>query len=140
MHQYPKQILTIPQLVQSYIDAGMNVPSVDEASEAMETIGYYRLRGYCFQWYNNASKQYASGTDFRNVLKLYRFDTELSHLLFEMASSIEVSLRARLTDALLTYNDALILMDSTVFDDKTLYWKNLGAVSGEIVRSNDVFI
>lgn len=58
MHQYPKQILTIPQLVQSYIDAGMNVPSVDEASEAMETIGYYRLRGYCFQWYNNASNMH----------------------------------------------------------------------------------
>lgn len=140
MHQYPKQILSIPQQVQSYIDAGMDVSSVAEATEAMTTIGYYRLRGYCFQWYDNANKQYQAGTKFENVLKLYQFDTELSHLLFNFASSVEVALRVRLTEALLVHNDALILMDSAVFDDKKLYWQNLGVISGEIARSNDVFI
>jgi abortive infection bacteriophage resistance protein len=118
----------------------MEVPSIDEANTAMMTIGYYRLRGYCFQWYDNATKQYQAGTNFQNVLKLYQFDTELSHLLFSMASSIEVALRVRLTEALLIYNDALILMDPAVFDDKERYWKNLSVLSGEIARSNDVFI
>lgn len=140
MHQYPKQILTIQQQVQSYINSGMNVPSIDEATEAMKTIGFYRLRGYCFQWYDNANKKYQAGTDFRNVLKLYKFDTELSHLLFNFISAIEVTLRVHLTDALLIYKDALVLMDSAVFHDKKLYWKNMGAISGEIARSNDVFI
>lgn len=140
MHPYPKQILTVSRQVQTYIDAGMNVPSVDEAVAAMTEIGYYRLRGYCFQWYDNSTKQFLPGTDFQNVLRLYQFDTALSHLLFELTSSIEVALRARLTEALLIYNDALILMDPAVFDNKEHYWKNLGVISGEIARSNDVFI
>lgn len=109
MNPYPKRILTIPQQLQSYIDAGMTISSIDEATVALTTIGYYRLRGYSFHLYDNASKQYLPGTDFSDVLNLYHFDTELSQLLFGMATCIEVALRARLSDALLTYNDALIL-------------------------------
>ena len=82
MHQYPKNILSIQQQVQSYIDAGMNIASKEEAEKAMMTIGYYRLRGYCFQWYNNAENKYYPETAFQKVLELYRFDTELSRLLF----------------------------------------------------------
>lgn len=140
MHPYPKQILTVPQQVQTYIDAEMEIPSIDEVTKAMTTIGYYRLRGYCYQWYDNDTKKFQPGIKFSDVLRLYQFDTELSKLLFNMATSIEVALRARLNEALLIYNDSLILMDSTVFTDKKLYWKNLSVISGEIARSNDVFI
>ena len=140
MHQYPKNIRSIQQQVQSYIDAGMNVASKEEAERAMMTIGYYRLRGYCFQWYNNAEKKYYPETDFQKVLELYRFDTELSRLLFGFSLSIEVALRVRLTEALLVYEDALVLMDSAIFADKKKYWDNLGSISREIARSNDVFI
>lgn len=140
MNSYPKQILTIPQQLQSYIDAGMTVSSVDEARTALTTIGYYRLRGYSFHLYDNTRKQYQSGTDFSDILKLYHFDMELSRLLFDMATCIEVALRARLSEALLTYNDALILTDPTVFSDKKLFWQNLSSLSSLIARSNDVFI
>ena len=58
-----------------------------------------------------------------------------------MLSSIEVSLRSRLVDALLTYKeDTLILYDPEVFDDKKNYWNNNGSLSQEIARSSDVFI
>lgn len=140
MNPYPKRILTIPQQLQSYTDAGMTISSVDKATDALTTIGYYRLRGYSFHLYDNASKQYRSGTDFSDILNLYHFDTELSQLLFGMAACIEVALRARLSDALLTYNDALILTDPSVFSDKKLFWQNLSSLSSQVVRSNDVFI
>ena len=58
MYQYPKQILTITQQLQSYIDAGTEITSTDEVEEALKTIGYYRLRGYSFQLYDNANKKY----------------------------------------------------------------------------------
>ena len=140
MKPYPKRILTIPQQLQSYIDAGMTISSVDEATAALTTIGYYRLRGYSFHLYESATKHYHPGTDFSDILQLYHFDTELSQLLFGMATFIEVALRARLSDALLMYNDALILTDPTVFSDKKLFWQNLSSLSSQIVRSNDVFI
>lgn len=141
MAQYPKQVLDFNQQLQSYINAGMIIPSRDEALNALKTIGYYRLRGYCYHFYDHNAKKYKCGTSFSEVMKIYQFDTELSHLLFSLSSAIEVSLRVRLSEALLTvYHDALALYEPDAYNDKTLYWKNIGTLSGEIARSNDVFI
>jgi abortive infection bacteriophage resistance protein len=140
MANYQKKILTIQQQVQAFIDAGMAVSDIAGAKNAMETIGYYRLRGYCFHKYDNATKKYVPGTDFMEVLRLYEFDTELSHLLFSMTSLIEVALRVRLKEALLMYNDPLILNDPSAFVNKKNFWQNLSTVSLEIARSSDVFI
>ena len=50
MYQYPKQILTIEQQVQSYIDAGMIITSRSDVENALNSVGFYRLRGYCFHY------------------------------------------------------------------------------------------
>ncbi len=141
MNQYPKHILDVSQQLQAYIDAGMIVPSESEAISALQSIGYYRLRGYCYHLYDNEAKKYKEGTSFSDILKLYQFDTEFSHLLFSLTAAIEVSLRVRLTEALLSVNhDALALYDPSLFRDKKLFWNNVGTLSGEIARSSDVFI
>ena len=88
MYQYPKQILTIEQQVQSYIDAGMKITSQEDVEKALKSIGFYRLRGYSFQLYDNAAKKYVPGTKFEDVIKLYQFDQELSALVFSMISKI----------------------------------------------------
>lgn len=140
MYQYPKNILSTQALIQKLISAGMTINSQAEAETALNAIGYYRLKGYFFNLYDKSTQQYISGTDFSNILKLYYFDMELSHLLFGFISQIEVALRARLVTALLIHNDALILNDPSVFSDKKSYWKNQGTIASEIARSNDVFI
>jgi len=118
----------------------MIITSLDVAEKALETIGYYRLRGYCYHLYDNANKRYRTGTSFDDVLNLYYFDCELSNLLFSILKKIEVALRARLVQSLLVYNDALILNDPSVFCDKKLFWQNHMSLTSEIVRSSDVFI
>lgn len=140
MREYPKKILSIEQQLQSYIDAGMIIDDKLEAKNALSTIGYYRLRGYCFGAYDNERKQYKEGTKFSDVLRLYEFDMSLSHIVFSMTSSIEVSLRAHLNESLLIHNDALVLQDASIFDDKTMFWKNESTIANEISRSKDVFI
>lgn len=140
MHPYPKQIYSLQQQIQSYVDAGMIVEPNNSAEDVLTRVGFYRLRGYCFHLYDNSAKQYTPGTKFSDIVSLYNFDMELSHLLFGMLTSIEIALRARLNEALLTYGDALIIADPTPFKDKSLYWKNMSAISSEIARSNDVFI
>lgn len=140
MYQYPKQILTITQQVQSYIDAGMLITSHADVEKALKSIGFYRLRGYSFHLYDNSTKNYVPGTKFEDVLKLYQFDQELSVLIFSMISKIEVALRVRLVEALLIYGDALILQDSSIFKEKKMYWQNISTIASEIARSNDVFI
>lgn len=140
MYQYPKNFLLVTQLIQKLIDAGMTINSQDEAVTALTTIGYYRLKGYSFHQIDPATQKYIAGTDFSDVLKLYHFDSELSHLVFSYLSLIEVALRARLVNAFQTSQDALILHDPSVFKDKQLYWKNQGTIASEISRSNDAFI
>ena len=140
MYQYPKQILTMEQQVQSYIDAGMVITSRADVENALKLVGFYRLRGYSFHLYNNATKKYAPGTRFEDILKLYQFDRELAGLIFSMISKIEVSLRVRLVEALLIHGDPLVLQDSSIFKDKKLYWQNMSTIASEIARSNDVFI
>lgn len=140
MYQYPKQILTIAQQVQSYIDAGMVITSRADVEKALKSIGFYRLRGYSFHLYDNATKKYVPGTKFEDVLKLYQFDQELSSLIFSIISKSEVALRARLVESLLIHGDPLVLQDSSIFKEKKLYWQNMSTVASEIARSNDVFI
>lgn len=140
MYQYPKQILTIAQQVQSYIDAGMVITSRSDVEKALKSVGFYRLRGYSFHLYDNAAKKYIPGTRFEDILKLYLFDQELSVLIFSMISKIEVTLRVRLVEALLIHGEPLILQDSSIFKEKKLYWQNMSTIASEIARSNDVFV
>lgn len=46
MNSYPKQILSLEQQLQSYKDSGMLIHSDEAALKALNSIGYYRLRGY----------------------------------------------------------------------------------------------
>ena len=39
MYQYPKQILTIEQQVQSYVDAGVEITSCEDVEKVLKTIG-----------------------------------------------------------------------------------------------------
>ena len=140
MYQYPKQILTITQQVQSYIDAGMTTISQGDVEKALKSIGFYRLRGYSFHQYDNATKKYVPETKYEDILKLYQFDQELSVLIFSMISKIEVALRVRLVEALLVHGDALILQDSSIFKEKKLYWQNMSTIASEIGSSLPVQI
>lgn len=45
MNNYPKRILSIPQQLQSYTDAGMTISSTQQATEALKSIGYYSVTG-----------------------------------------------------------------------------------------------
>ena len=68
--------------MQSYVDAGMTITSREDVEKAIKSVGFYRLRGYSFHLYDNASKKYVMGTRFEDILKLYQFDQGLSALFF----------------------------------------------------------
>jgi len=141
MHTYSKRVLSIQEQIQALSDSGIAIPYPNVAEGALRTIGYYRLRGYSHQFYDNATKQYKSGITFSDILYLYIFDTELSQTIFSFLSQIEIALRSRLIEALLqSGKDALVLMDPSQFKGKKLFWQNLSSIASEIARSNDVFV
>ena len=44
--------------MQSYADAGMEITSREDVEKVLKTIGFYRLRGYSFHLYDNATKKF----------------------------------------------------------------------------------
>lgn len=140
MKSYPKSILSISDLLADLQSKGMAIPDIARATTIIETIGYYRFRGFAFHLLDTATGKFFQGTCFDDVLQLYTFNSELTTLLFSMSSKIEVSLRARLCESLLTFGDPLIYLDPSIFRDKEKHWKNLSSLCNEINRSNEVFI
>ncbi len=140
MKAYPKVIRTTHDLIADLQSKGMSVSDISLAEKAIEQIGYYRLRGYAFHFYDATAGKFRFGTSFDSVLQLYYFNCELSSLLFTMSSKVEVALRSRLCEALLCLGDPLIYLDPSIFKDKSIYWKNLGLLCSEINRSDEVFI
>lgn len=120
--------------------SGIEVLDIAKAENVLLEIGYYRLKGYFFDLIDPTTKKLPIGTTFDMILSIYKFDTELSRILFEFLTKIEIALRARLVVALSNYNDALILNDPSKFEDKERYWKNQTSIASEIARSSDVFI
>ena len=141
MGDYPKKILNIEQQIQSFSDSGMSVASEAEAREALTSIGYFRLRGYCSPFYNNSTKAYLPGTSLSKIINIYKFDEALSNLVSSYLKKIEVSLRVRFKEAMLGFEgDPLVLRSPAAFSDKKTYWRDFTSVASEIARSNEVFI
>lgn len=109
----------------------MVITSREDVEKALKSVGFYRLRGYSFHLYDNATKKYVPGTKFEDILRLYQFDQELSSLIFLMISKIEVALRVRLVEALLIHGEPLVLQDSSIFKEKKLYWQNMS--NGDLI-------
>lgn len=122
------------------MDAGLVITDDQKVETALNEIGFYRLRGYSFHLYDNATKKYIPNVTFDTICHIYNFDMELRSLLFGMTCKIEVALRSRFCEALLQKNDALIYLDPSIFKDKAIFWRNTASISSEIARSTDVFI
>ena len=140
MKPYPKNIYQTAALIQKYKDAGLVITDDPKVETALNEIGFYRLRGYSFHLYDNATKKYIPNVTFDTICHIYNFDMELRSLLFGMTCKIEVALRSRFCEALLQKNDALIYLDPSIFKDKAIFWRNTASISSEIARSTDVFI
>lgn len=140
MKSYPKAIHSTYGLIKDLQSKGMSIPDIPEAQRVIEQIGYYRLWGFAFHLLDTATGLFFPGTCFDDVQQLYIFNSELTSLLFAMSSKVEVALRARLCESLLSLGDPLIYLDSSIFKDKEKHWKNLGGLCGEINRSDEVFI
>lgn len=140
MYSYPKSYMSVEQLIQKLQGNGMEIASIEEANNAFNTIGYYRLKGYCYHRFDKNTNQYINGTKLSDVIKLYNFDTKLSHLIFEFISHIEIALRVHLVNAFQPTFNVVALNDPAFFNNKEFYWKNQANLASEIARSKDVFI
>lgn len=95
---------------------------IEKAKEKLAFIGYYRLSGYLYAFRETnsntetAETRFKSGTKFKDVIELYKFDRKLRLLLLDAIERIEISLRANLT-YYLTEKSVTFLDDNAQFGE-----------------------
>ena len=74
---------------------------------ALETVGYFRLKGYLFPLLKNgaADKSFADGATIGQAWELYTIDRKLRVMVFEALARIEVAIRALIVRSHLERND-----------------------------------
>lgn len=106
-YHYHKPTQSREFLLNKLIERGLCVKDDDKVLNALLFIGYFRLRGYCYSFYNMTDdripvpiepKTFARGTTFDDVLDLYEFDRKLRLLIIEEIQKVEVGLRTCLSE------------------------------------------
>ena len=142
---------TIPYTkpAKSYIDQlshlrqmGLIVKNDKRALRYLETVGYYRLRGYMVPFFESpAIHKFKKNTTIDNVLDLYKFDRELRILVFSAIEKIEVAVRGQLVyNYSMDLNNPFWLDDSSLFINQKKYSDTYRGIKSLVSRSKDVFI
>lgn len=76
---------------------GMSVSDDDKALEILKTENYYRVSGYWLTMLKknpDGTESFYPGTNFDNVIDLYRFDSDLRNVIMAATVTIETNLKA----------------------------------------------
>lgn len=138
---YSKAATTLTQQIAQLQARGLTITDVPSATHFLSNISYYRLAGYWWPMQSNkTTHQFKPNSKFEDVIALYNFDRELRLLIFDVIERIEIALRSKLIYHLSHEFDPWWFENSTLFISVQELVKTLGAISGEIERSKDVFI
>ncbi|MDE0775654.1 MAG: Abi family protein [Nocardioides sp.] len=96
---YSKPALTHDELVDRWVERGLEIPDRARALRYARQLGYFRLSPYTIPFQRSgATHQFRRGVRFDDVLDLYVFDRELRLLVIDALERVEVAVRSALTD------------------------------------------
>jgi len=96
---YNKPPLSYFDHVKLWQSRGLQIDNPAKATSYFQSISYYRLSVYALQ-FQNKKDVFNDGTNFNDVLNLYRFDRELRIIVFSAIEQIELALRSRIIHVL----------------------------------------
>ncbi len=100
---YGKPALTHDELVDRWVQRGLEIPDRARALRYARHLGYFRLSPYTIPFQlNGSTHQFRRGVTFDDVLDLYVFDRELRLLVMDALERVEVAVRSALTDHMST--------------------------------------
>lgn len=116
---FEKPPLSLDELVDRFVDRGLEVPDRERARRYLRHIGYYRLSPYTIPFRQGPDHVLREGTSFDDLLDLYVFDRALRLVVIDAVERVEVAVRAALTDHMsTTYDDPHWYMEPVHFRDR----------------------
>ncbi|EHH2471566.1 MULTISPECIES: Abi family protein [Vibrio] len=104
---YNKSTMSPQSLLDKLKQRGLVIPDENAALNALKFIGYFRLRGYCYPFYQMTQerkplpvlpKTFIEGTTFDDIVSLYEFDRRVRLLIIEEIQKVEVGLRTCISE------------------------------------------
>ncbi|WP_084330691.1 Abi family protein [Castellaniella defragrans] len=93
--KYTKQALSEAQLLARWRDKGLIIKDEPAALNALQFVGYFRLRGYALSLMTaaNGQRMFRPGVTFDDIIRRYDFDRELRRITLGQLERIEVAIR-----------------------------------------------
>ena len=117
----------------------MSFSDRSEASFYLQHLNYYRLAAYWLPFKENGEERFKKGTDFSEILRIYRFDRELRLLLLDAIERLEVSVRSVWAYTLAHRYGSHAHLNNELFSGKR-FQENLSRLKTEVGRSDEKFI
>lgn len=140
--KFDKVARTTQELVAGLVDRQMEVEDPAWAAELLDSINYYRLATYWFQYRvtdEHGHHTFRQGTSLKEIHRTYQFDGELRGLFFRSIESFEISLRKQLAAYLALKYDPFVHLDPTRMKERKRWADTISRVHSEYAASNEEF-
>ncbi len=106
---YSRKTLTVDEVVEKLKSEGLNFSNEPQAKEFLQKITYHRFKFYLHPFLvsldpKDKPKRFKENVDFSSAINLYLFNKELSILILQYISEIEVFLRKALDSFFISQN------------------------------------
>ena len=140
---FQKPYTSSRDLVKLLQSRGLTVNDTARAERYLDFIGYYRLSAYMYPLLQMPKElhRYKTGSTFKQVMTLYRFDKKLRLLIFNEIEKIEVAVRSAIvnTGSELT-GRPFWMTDRTNFIAPTKFQHTMELIDAELRRSREDFL
>lgn len=126
-----KPILSIEDQIKLLKSRGLIFSDENNAESLLEKISYQKIFAYRFLFYEKNNIFY-SGTKFEDIFEIYKFDSKLRNLMFEVISFYEVVIKTQISNHLGTNYGIHSYLETNFFDKKIIHDKFLLKLSSEI--------
>lgn len=109
--KFEKPALTLDEKIQLLKDRWLIFDDEENAKHDLAHIWYYRLSGYFKYFQEKESDNFKAGSNFQNVIDIYKFDRKLRLLTIDAIEKIEISLKANINDYLSKKNWVFWFLD-----------------------------
>jgi abortive infection bacteriophage resistance protein len=139
MELYSKPPLLYADQASLLISRGLTLDSIDDAISFLQHVNYYRFSAYCIP-FQTSRDVFSPGTNFRQIVELYRLDEDLRNSMLALLSPVEVHLRTRVVYELSYGWGAFSHYDTSLFRRNFDHPEWAGKLEGEIGRAKEAFI
>lgn len=122
---------------------GLVVDNPAKAERVLENISYNRLSNYWYPFLAEPKEDeiFLPSTRFKNIFKIYQFDSELRSLLFNAIEQIEVALRTQLIYHVShQHSSGYGFLDANSYESQEAYFRSMLRIQEAVRESKQPFI